>query len=130
MTRAKSPRAAKAGAEGRGRTASAKGAPTDELLDRAAEQFRALAEPARLRILRRLMAGEATVGALALELGSSQANASKHVAVLAAVGFVARRKDGPAVVCSLGDDVVRELCVLMCDRAVARAEQGLRLVRE
>lgn len=126
MKRGKSSAAAKSGAKA---AASAKAAPTDELLDRAAEQFRALAEPARLRILRRLMAGEATVGELATELGSSQANASKHVAVLAAVGFVARRKDGPAVVCSLGDEVVRELCTLMCERAVERAEQGLRLVR-
>lgn len=129
MTRGKAADAGKAGTKGRGRAASAKSAPTDELLERAAEQFRALAEPARLRILRRLMAGEALVGELAEELGSSQANASKHVAVLAAVGFVARRKDGPAVVCSLGDEVVRELCTLMCERAVERAEQGLRLVR-
>jgi DNA-binding transcriptional ArsR family regulator len=97
-------------------------------LEAAAAQFRALAEPARLKVLRRLMAGEASVGRLAEELGSSQANASKHVAVLAAAGFVRRRKDGSTVVCSLGDEVVRELCALMCERAVTRAAEGLRVV--
>ncbi len=100
------------------------------MLDAAAHQFRALSEPARLKVLRRLMAGDATIGELAIELGSSQANASKHVAVLAAVGFVARRKDGPSVVCSIGDPVVRELCTLMCERAVTRAEAGWRIVAD
>lgn len=107
-----------------------KALPSDALLDAAARQFRALSEPARLKVLRRLMAGDATVGDLALELGSSQANASKHVAVLAAVGFVARRKDGPSVICSIGDPVARELCSLMCERAVTRAKADLRGVTD
>lgn len=106
-----------------------KAAPSDALLEQAALQFRALSEPSRLKILQRLMEGPANVSELGQVLLSSQANASKHVAILASVGFVVRRRVGPSVLCELGDDVVRELCQLMCERALARAEEGLRTVR-
>ncbi len=102
---------------------------SDALFDDVAGQFRALSEPARLRILQRLMQGDATVGELADHLGTSQANASKHVAVLAAVGFVTRRRDGTSIVCAIGDDVVRRLCDLMCTRALDQAQRKLAGVR-
>ena len=103
--------------------------PDDAMLVKVAEQFRALAEPARLKILARLLEADATVGELADAFGWSQANASKHVTVLAAVGFVRRTRQGATVVCSVADAVVKRLCDLMCsrvaDRATAEAAQLL-----
>jgi DNA-binding transcriptional ArsR family regulator len=64
----------------------------DELVELISPQFRLLAEPTRVRLFDRLRDGEATVHELAAELETSQQNVSKHLALLAEAGVVARRK--------------------------------------
>jgi len=105
----------------------AKGDMSTELLTLVAARFKALAEPARLQILDALRAGELTVGELVERTGLGQANVSKHLQQLAAAGFVRRRKEGLYVLCCLADDVVLELCDIMCGRieAEARSRQEL-----
>ena len=77
-----------------------------------AERFKVLAEPARLEILNRLRGGERTVTELVGETGLGQANVSKHLRVLHAHGFVARRKAGVSVYYALAESV-DELCDIM-----------------
>ena len=92
---------------------------TDELFDRVANRFKALGEPARLRILDALRSGELTVGDLGGKTGLNQANLSKHLQLLHAHEFVNRRKDGLFVYYSLKDDDVFQLCDIMCGRLEA-----------
>ena len=101
---------------------------TPELLAIIAERFKALAEPARLRILATLREGEMTVGELvnAVELG--QANVSKHLQVLHTQQFVSRRKDGLYVRYALADRTVFQLCDLMCGRIEADADARRKLL--
>jgi DNA-binding transcriptional ArsR family regulator len=87
-----------------------------EMLERIGERFRALGEPARLRILDALRAGELTVGALVEETGLNQANLSRHLQLLHSLGFVARWKHGLFVYYRLADADVFRLCDLMCGR--------------
>lgn len=89
---------------------------TPELLTLIADRFRALAEPARLQILSALREGEKTVTQLVEETGLGQANVSKHLQVLHSLGFIARRKEGLFVHCSLVDKDVFRLCDIMCGR--------------
>jgi ArsR family transcriptional regulator len=89
---------------------------TPELLDLVAERFKALGEPARLQILNALRAGEATVGELVQATRLGQANLSKHLQLLHALGFLKRRKDGLFVYYALADKSVFQLCDLMCGR--------------
>ena len=89
---------------------------TAELFDHVANRFRALGEPARLRILDALRTGELTVGDLCERTGLNQANLSKHLQLLHTLGFVNRRKDGLFVYYSLADDDVFQLCDIMCGR--------------
>lgn len=78
--------------------------------ERMAERFRALAEPARLQILHALREGEMTVSRLIEATGLGQANLSKHLQLLHAGGFVARRKEGLFVYYMLADvDTLRLL---------------------
>lgn len=94
---------------------------TEDLLEPVAERFRALGEPARLRILDALRHGEMTVGDLGKITGLSQANLSKHLQLLHALGFVARRKEGLFVHYRLADRDIFQLCDIMCGRlAVSR----------
>ncbi len=89
---------------------------TADLVAQVAERFRALGEPARLRIVRALMDGELSVGALVDRTGLGQANVSKHLQVLHRYDFVTRRRDGAFVHYSLAGTDVFKLCDIMCGR--------------
>lgn len=97
-----------------------------ELVDMMAGRFKALAEPARLQILAALRGGERTVSELADDTGLGQANLSKHLQLLHALGFVSRRKDGLFVHYTLADRDVFRLCDLMCGRLEAQAQERRR----
>ena len=61
---------------------------TDDLFAGVADRFKALSEPARLRILDRLRGGELTVGELGEKTQLNQANLSKHLQLLHSLEFV------------------------------------------
>jgi DNA-binding transcriptional ArsR family regulator len=87
-----------------------------ELLELVAERFKALAEPARLRILDALRRGERSVGELSEELELHPANASRHLQILHQQGFLERRKAGLHVHYRLADQRVERLCDIMCGK--------------
>jgi ArsR family transcriptional regulator len=91
----------------------------DDLFEPVAERFKALGEPARLRILNALREGEAAVGELVETTGLNQANLSKHLQLLHGLGFVQRRKEGLYVYYSLADKGIFQLCDIMCARLPA-----------
>lgn len=101
---------------------------TPELLELVAERFKALAEPARLRILNVLRAGEMTVSEVMDATGMGQANVSKHLQLLTSLGFVGRRKEGLFVHYRLADEDVFQLCDLMCGRLAREAERRERVL--
>ena len=101
---------------------------TDPLIEAIAERFRVLGEPMRIRILDRLRDGDATVGLLAADLGTTQQNVSKHLSVLARAGLVAREKRGNAVVCRIADPSVFELCEQVCGGLRRQLDQLDRLL--
>jgi DNA-binding transcriptional ArsR family regulator len=94
----------------------AKLALTPDVAALVAERFKTLAEPARLQILNCLRKRERTVSEIVDETGLGQANVSKHLQLLHAHGFVARRKEGLYVYYALADERVFQLCDIMCER--------------
>jgi len=86
----------------------------EDLAELIARRFRALGEPLRVRTLDLLRDREMSVTALAEELGTSQQNLSKHLAVLVDAGMLARRKDGTHVYYSIADEGVFALCEQVC----------------
>ncbi len=86
----------------------------NELAELIARRFRVIGEPMRIRLLDLLRDGEATVSELTAALGASQQNVSKHLAVLAEVGIVGRRKEGNHVYYSVIDESVFALCEDIC----------------
>lgn len=98
---------------------------TPELMEIVASRFKALGEPARLRLLNALRDGEKTVTELMQATGLGQANVSKHLQMLHTLGFVTRRKDGLFVRYSLADEDVFALCDIMCGRVQAAAARGV-----
>lgn len=96
-----------------------------EVLALVAERFRALGEPARLRLLSCMREGERSVNALVDETGLGQANVSKHLQLLHGLGFVVRRREGLHVFYALADESVFTLCDVAC--GAIRSHSGSRL---
>jgi DNA-binding transcriptional ArsR family regulator len=86
----------------------------DDLAELIARRFRAMSEPARIRLLDRLRDGEATVNELAAATGASQQSVSKHLSVLADAGVLARRREGNRVYYRIADEGVLALCEDVC----------------
>lgn len=87
---------------------------TEEALELIAARFRVLAEPMRLKILDALGDREMTVTELVDATAAGQANVSKHLAILADAGMVARRKEGLNVYYRVSDKTVFDLCNAVC----------------
>jgi len=100
---------------------------TPEVIELVAARFKALAEPARLEILNCLRGGEMTVTELVEASRLGQANVSKHLHILHAIGFVRRRKDGLFVRYRLADKGVMQMCDVMCGRLEQELKQRERL---
>jgi DNA-binding transcriptional ArsR family regulator len=88
---------------------------TADAAELIARRFLALSDPTRLRIVDLLRTrGEASVRELTEALGTSQQNASKHLATLHAEGFISRRKQGTSSIYAIADPSVFELCEQVC----------------
>jgi DNA-binding transcriptional ArsR family regulator len=74
-----------------------------------AELFRALAHPARVRVLEILVDGERSVGELQPLVGIEMSHMSQQLGVLRRAGLVTSRKEGSSVFYALRDPLVGEL---------------------
>lgn len=88
----------------------------DDGLDLIAQYFGALSVPMRLKILRELREGERNVGEITAATGCTQANVSKHLAVLAHNGLVAKTQRGTSAYYRFASESVYRLCDLVCDQ--------------
>jgi ArsR family transcriptional regulator len=80
-----------------------------DISGRKAEMFRALAHPARIRILETLVNGERSVGEMQPEIGIESSHLSQQLGVLRRASLVVTRKDGQLVYYSLKDPLVADL---------------------
>ena len=88
----------------------------DRALTHIADYFRTLSEPLRLKIVNLLRDQVYNVSELTQLLGCSQANVSKHLAILARAGFVSRNNQGTSAYYQIADPHIYELCELVCGR--------------
>lgn len=87
--------------------------PTAEEIEHIAARFRALGEPMRLRILQAVCKTSRSVNDIVAATGSTQANISKHLALLTAAGILKREKDGQRVFYGVKNKLAVKLCELV-----------------
>lgn len=97
-----------------------------EALEQVAAYFQALSEPTRLRILNLLRERERNVGEIAQLTGFTAANVSRHLALLAERGIVARESRGTSAWYRIADPSIYELCDLVCGSIARSFEQTVR----
>lgn len=88
--------------------------PSPQFLRHVVQWLRAVADESRVRLLLRLKQGEANVSTLVTELAMPQATVSKHLGVLRSVGIVRSRREGTAVIYSISDPAIFQVCELVC----------------
>ncbi|GAA2759086.1 ArsR/SmtB family transcription factor [Actinopolymorpha rutila] len=83
--------------------------PNDEQVHLAAESFRLLSDPTRIRILWALLQGESSVACLAELADATPTAVSQHLAKLRLAGLVRGRREGTFVYYTAADEHVRRL---------------------
>lgn len=88
---------------------------TEESNDRADALFRALADRTRRDILRRVLAGEHSISALAAKYDMSFAAVQKHVAILEKAGLLTKRRSGREQFASGDVEAVRSVASMLTE---------------
>ena len=86
---------------------------TENELTHVASRFKLLGEPMRLKILQALCRAPLNVNDIVAATSSTQANVSKHLALLAAGGVLTRKKEGQCVYYGMKNRLVVKLCELV-----------------
>ena len=86
----------------------------DQVFELAAEVFRVMSAPMRLKIISALCNGEKNVGELLSEIPTTQPNMSQHLNTLYKAGVLGRRREGVQIYYRIVDERVVTLCRAVC----------------
>lgn len=89
-------------------------AESEEVFEKAAEMFRVMSAPMRLRIVSALCNGEKNVGELIAEVNTTQPNMSQHLNTLYQAGVLGKRRDGVQIYYRIINERVVTLCRAVC----------------
>jgi ArsR family transcriptional regulator len=86
----------------------------DYVFDMAAELFRVMSAPMRLKIISCLCEGEQNVTYLLSKITTTQPNMSQHLNTLYKAGVLAKRRDGVQIHYSIANEKIVNLCKVVC----------------
>ena len=86
----------------------------DAVFDQAAEVFKVMAAPIRLKIISALCHGEKNVTQLLGEIDTTQPNMSQHLNTLYQAGVLGKRRDGVLIHYRIVNQRVVTLCRAVC----------------
>ncbi len=89
-------------------------AESEQVFELAAELFRVMSAPMRLKIISSLCNGEKNVGQLLEEIQTTQPNMSQHLHTLYQAGVLGRRRDGVQIYYRIINERVVTLCRAVC----------------
>ena len=95
---------------------------TDEVCEAAAEVFRVMSAPMRLKIISSLCNGEKNVTQLLEEIDTTQPNMSQHLNTLYQAGVIGRRREGVQIFYRIINDRVVTLCRAVCTQIAIEAD--------
>ena len=86
----------------------------DAMFEMAAETFRVMSAPMRLKIINCLCNGEKNVGQLLEEIDTTQPNMSQHLNTLFKAKILGRRREGVQIYYHIINERVVTLCRAVC----------------
>lgn len=93
----------------------------DATFNRAAEIFRVMSAPMRLRIMSCLCAGEKNVSELLEEVDTTQSNMSQHLSTLFQAGILQKRREGVQIYYSIANPSFVDLCRAVCTQIASES---------
>jgi len=99
---------------------------SDLVFETAAEVFRVMSAPMRLKIISSLCNGEKNVGQLLSEIDTTQPNMSQHLNTLYKAGVLGKRRDGVQIHYRIINDRVVTLCRAVCTQIAIETDAGTR----
>lgn len=100
----------------------ATGVESDLVFEMAAEVFRVMSAPMRLKIIASLCDGEKNVSELLEEIDTTQPNMSQHLNTLYQSGVLGKRRDGVQIYYRIVNDRVVTLCRAVCTQIAIEAD--------
>ena len=86
----------------------------DGVYESAAELFKAMAAPMRLKIISALCHGEKNVSQLLADIDTTQPNMSKHLSTLYRAGVLGKRRDATQIYYRIESERAAMLCRAVC----------------
>jgi ArsR family transcriptional regulator len=86
----------------------------DHVFDKAAELFRVMSAPMRLKIISCLCEGEQNVSYLLSKIETTQPNMSQHLNTLYKAGVLAKQRDGVQIYYRIANEQIVSLCKAVC----------------
>jgi DNA-binding transcriptional ArsR family regulator len=96
----------------------------DEMFDLAAETFRVMSAPMRLKIINCLCTEEKNVGQLLEEIDTTQPNMSQHLNTLFKAKILGRRREGVQIYYRIINERVVTLCRAVCTQIAIDSDIG------
>ncbi len=93
----------------------------DQVFELAAEVFRVMSAPMRLKIISHLCDGERNVSYLLGKIDTTQPNMSQHLTTLYQAGVLGKRREGVQIYYRIIDDRVSALCRAVCTQIASEA---------
>ncbi len=86
----------------------------DQVFEQAADLFKLMAAPMRLKIISSLCNSEKNVGQLLGEIATTQPNMSQHLNTLFLAGVLGKRRDGVQIFYRIVDERAAQMCRAVC----------------
>jgi ArsR family transcriptional regulator len=87
---------------------------TDQTFESAADLFRVMSAPMRLKIINCLCDGEKNVSYLLTQVDTTQPNMSQHLNTLYQAGILGKRRDGVQIFYRIIDQRIVSICEAVC----------------
>ena len=87
---------------------------TDQTFESAADLFRVMSAPMRLKIINSLCDGEKNVSYLLTQVNTTQSNMSQHLNTLYQAGILGKRREGVQIFYRIIDQRIVSICEAVC----------------
>jgi DNA-binding transcriptional ArsR family regulator len=94
----------------------------EEVFQQAAELFRVMSAPMRLKIISCLCDGEKNVSYLLGRIDTTQPNMSQHLTTLYQAGILGKRREGVQIFYRIADERIVDICRAVCGQIAARQD--------
>ncbi len=94
----------------------------ERVFEEVSSYFSIMAEPTRLKILHAICQEEKSVNVIVEEVGATQTNVSRHLALMYRSGVVSRRKEGNQAFYRITDPAMMEICRTVCTQIASQLD--------